>query len=213
MIEIRQYTITELFSLLNVHTKQGVDRKLQRYEVKFNSTGRAKNRIYEIEEITNPFKLYCIMELNISANVDFEKFKHFCLYIFCDEEFATYPVVQMSEILEKNKIHISRQTVSKSIRYLEKNEYIATLNSEYIYYAINKLPNGEKTYTEISKEKYSKGWSIYWNNEEVLDKGIAYIQMVHYIGGHPYKRPKIEQNAFYKKEIETLIELVNDTFL
>lgn len=34
-----------------------------------------------------------------------------------------------------------------------------------------------------------------------------------YIGGHPYKCPEIEQNAIYKKEIETLINLVTDSFL
>ena len=59
MLEIRKYTKNELSAVLGTNNKQGIDRKLQRYGVEFVSTGRGQNLIYEIQELSDRFKLSC----------------------------------------------------------------------------------------------------------------------------------------------------------
>ena len=63
MLEIRKYTKNELSAVLGTNNKQGIDRKLQRYGVEFVSYGWGQNLMYEIQEIPNRFKLYCITEI------------------------------------------------------------------------------------------------------------------------------------------------------
>lgn len=143
MIEIREYTKEEISAILHTNKKQGIDRKLNRYGIEFTSNGRGANLMYSINKITNPFKVYCITELELSANVDFEKFKYFCLYFLCDDEFQTYPIVEMEQRLRNSGIGISRQTISKSIRYFERLNYVTIFKNDCIYYAINTV-NGKK---------------------------------------------------------------------
>lgn len=213
MLEIKKYTKNELSAVLGTNTKQAIDRKLRRYGAVFESTGRGKNLTYEIKEIPDIFKFYCITELNIPLSVNFEKFKCFCYYLLCDETFASFPIIEMQRIMSADGVQISRQTISNWIRYLSKAGYVALSISEFTYYAITKTEDDIKHYTEITKEKYSKGWGIYWDVKEKYNAGLAYKLMSDYVGGHPYKRPKIEHNIFYTKELEILIDLVNDWFL
>jgi len=37
--------------------------------------------------------------------------------------------------------------------------------------------------------------------------------MYNYIGGHPYKKAKMMQNAFYISEINQLIDIINESFI
>ena len=37
--------------------------------------------------------------------------------------------------------------------------------------------------------------------------------MTHHIGGHPYKKALFTENLFHLKDIEELIETINDSFL
>lgn len=71
MLEPREYTSVEIGSQLGTTTRQGIKRKLERYEVSFRITGRGENTIFTINEIKNEFKLFCIIELHFSAETDF----------------------------------------------------------------------------------------------------------------------------------------------
>ena len=77
MLEIKKYTKNELSAVLGTNSKQSIDRKLQRYGIVFVSTGRGQSLIYDIQEVPDRFKLYCIMVMGMSASVNFEKFKYF----------------------------------------------------------------------------------------------------------------------------------------
>ena len=214
MLEIRKYTKNELSAVLGTNTKQGIDRKLERYEVEFVSNGWGQNLMYEIQEIKNPFKLYCITEIGMSASVNFEKFKYFCYYIFCDENFANFPIVEMEVIMSEDGIQVSRQTISNWLDRLKTVGYIhIDKKSECVYYAITKTPDGKKHYKEVEQERYCKGWNIYWSNKNKLGTNTAYKKMYDYVGGHPYKHPKITENAFCSEQIQKLVELVNESFL
>jgi len=214
MLEIRKYTKNELSALLETNTKQGIDRKLQRYGIKFVSTGRGQNLMYEIQEVPDRFKLYCITEMGMSAVVNFEKFKYFCYYLFCDETFANFPIVEMEVIMSEDAVHVSRQTISNWLNRLSRIGYIHfDKTTECIYYAITKTPDGKKHYKEILQEVYCKGWNLYWSNKSKIGTNAAYTKMYDYVGGHPYKHPKIDQNIVCSEKIQKLIELVNESFL
>ena len=214
MLEIRKYTKNELSAVLGTNNKQGIDRKLQRYGVEFVSTGWGQNLMYEIQEVPDRFKLYCITEMGMSSLVNFEKFKYFCYYLFCDETFANFPIVEMEVILSEDGVHVSRQTISNWVDRLSRIGYIhIDRNTECIYYAITKTADGKKHYKEILREVYCKGWNMYWSNKSKIGTNAAYKMMYDYVGGHPYKRPKITENIFYSEQIQKLIELVNESFL
>lgn len=214
MLELRTYTINEMFAVLGTNTKQGIDRKLQRYGVGFVSTGRGRNLIYKIKNVPDRFKLYCITEMGMAAVTNFEKFKYFCYYLFCDETFAAFPIVEMEVIMSEDDIHVSRQTISNWLNRLSIIGYIHfDKSTECLYYAITKTPDGKKHYTEVTKEVYCKGWNLYWSNKNKIGTNAAYTKMYDYVGGHPYKHPKIDQNIFCCEKIQILIDLVNESFL
>ena len=214
MLEIRKYTKNELSAVLGTNTKQGIDRKLQRYGVEFVSTGRGQNLMYEIHEVPNRFNLYCITEIGMSASVNFEKLKYFCYYLFCDENFADFPIVEMEAIMSEDGVHVSRQAISNWINRLSRIGYIhIDKKTDCVYYAITKSEDDKKHYKEISQEVYCKGWNLYWSNKNISGTNAAYKMMYDYVGGHPYKRPKITENIFYSDQIQKLIELVNESFL
>ena len=214
MLEIRKYTKNELSAVLGTNDKQGIDRKLQRYGVEFVYTGRGQNLMYEIQKVPDRFKLFCITEMGISANADFTKLRNFCYYIFCDDKFAELPIVEMERIMSEDGVHVSRQTISNWIDRLSRVGYIyIDKNTECVYYAITKTADGKKHYKEILQEVYCKGWNLYWSNKNKVGTNTAYKMMYDYVGGHPYKRPKITENIFYTEQIQKLIELVNETFL
>ena len=88
MLELRDYSIAELRTILGTKDKQGIDRKLIGYGVEFSSAGYGDRRIYTITRIPNPFKVYAITKLGIPAQADFTKIQNLYFYFFCVEGFA-----------------------------------------------------------------------------------------------------------------------------
>ena len=213
MLEKREYTITELEKIINSTGKQAVDRKLRSRGVQFTSTGRGKNRIYTITQIPDPFKMYAIVKLGIPAQADFTKIRNIYYYLLCGEGFAENPLIEMERILEADGNTVRRQTISKWINYLRKIDYITYSASDFTYYVIRKLSNGEKEYEEIDAGTYKKGWAIYHHWKSIEGSKSAYSRMYNTINGHPYKRAKIIENAIYLDEINELIDMINNSFL
>lgn len=213
MLEIRDYSITELRELLGTTDKQGIDRKLTGYGVEFSSAGWADNRIYTITAIPDPFKMYAITKLGIPAQADFTKIRNLYFYFFCVDGFADWPMTEMEAILEEDGKRISPKTISKWLHYLEHLDYVKFSQCDFTYYAIYKTTDGIQLYREISKEIYLEGWRIYFDSRDEEGCGSAYIKLRNHIGGHPYKRPSIDHNIAYTAEIEELIEVINASFL
>jgi len=214
MLELKTYTFAEMSQLLNGTSDiQGIKRKLQRYGVEFDMNGRGRSATFEIKNISQPFKVFCITELGIDANADFTKIRNLFYYLFCSDKFAELPVTEMERIMEQDGMKIVRQTISKWIEHLHKIGYIHLDQADFNYYAIYSDDNGEKAYKTITKEQYNEGWKTYWDNRDEVDSGFAYASMYDLIGGHPCKKPKIEHNAFYSEEIKRLIDAVNEAFL
>ncbi len=213
MLEARDYSISELGKVLNTTGKQNIDRKLQRQCITFTSRGRGNRRVYTITEIPDSFKIYAITKLGIPAQSKFTNIRNLYFYLFCAEGFAEMPLVEMERILGNEGILMSRQTISKWINYLQHIDYITFSASEFKYYVIRRKPSGQKECVEIDKETYTNGWKLYFQCKEAKGSKAAYALMYNTIGGHPYKKAQIMENAFYQEEIEELIEVLNESFL
>ena len=158
--------------------------------------------------------MYCITEIGLAAGIDFEKFKYFCYYLFCDGTFPKRPKVEMAQIMSENGVSVSRATIAKWLKRLAEADYIyISKYSSFTYYAITKDEYDRKHYKEISQKKYSNGWNLYWKNVGKEGSYVAYRKMREYIGGHPYKCPEIVENDINSGKIQTLVDLINDSFL
>ena len=211
MLKVGKYPIGELKKLLGTADKQGIDRKLTRYGVAFSSTGWADSRVYEITNIPDPFRLYCVLMLGIPAQSDFEKIRNLYYYFFCVEGFTDLPLIEMAKVMEAEGVPASRQFVSKWIEYLRHLDYINFTQSDCEYYAISRDEQGNRVCKSISRTDYCNAWSIYFEWRDVEGCGTAYARMYNTIGGHPYKKPIYQQNALMYAEIQELIDIIIDT--
>ena len=211
MLKVGKYPIGELKKLLGTADKQGIDRKLTRYGVAFSSTGWADSRVYDITNIPDPFRLYCVLMLGIPAQSDFEKIRNLYYYFFCVEGFTDLPLIEMAKVMEAEGVPASRQFVSKWIEYLRHLDYINFTQSDCEYYAISRDEQGNRVCKSISRTDYCNAWSIYFEWRDVEGCGTAYARMYNTIGGHPYKKPIYQQNALMYAEIQELIDIIIDT--
>lgn len=214
MLELREYTKSELSSILGTSDRQGIRRKLERYNIDFDESGHGNNAVFEIKNIERPFKVFCIIDLSVPAQVDFDKMRDYLYYLFNYDGFADLPAVERRQILSSNGITISNQTISHINSRLERSEYFNFNRTDCCYWAIIKNSDGTKDYFPIDHDKYCNGWKVYWDTvKETQDSFYAYFKMTQLIGGHPCKTPKIEYNGIYADEIKTLHRLVNEDFL
>ena len=211
MLKVGKYPIGELKKLLGTADKQGIDRKLTRYGVAFSSTGWADSRVYEITNIPDPFRLYCVLMLGIPAQSDFEKIRNLYYYFFCVEGFTDLPLIEMAKVMEAEGVPASRQFVSKWIEYLRHLDYINFTNAECEYYAISRDEQNNRVCKVISRADYISAWCIYFEWRDVEGCGSAYARMYNTIGGHPYKKPIYQENALKCAEIQELIDIIIDT--
>ena len=214
MLELRTYTKDEITGILDTIDRQGVKRKLDGYGVEYTIEGW-KNYTLTITAINDPFRLFCITTLGIPAQADFDKLKILYYHLFCCPEFATLPYeVMASKLREEGETDPpSSKTIGKWVAYLGKIDFFAFDKEDCIYYAIQKGKDGMRICEEISKEKYCAGWHIYWEYKAVEGTDLAYYRMFNYVGGHPYRKPKMKENAIYQKEIEQLIDILNDEYV
>lgn len=213
MLELRTYTKDELAAIIETNDNQGIRRKLQRNQIEFTTSGFGRTLKFEIKAIHDPFKIYALWDLKVNPHADFMKIRNLFYFFFCYEGFRDLPLIQMADMLEENNCPVSRPTITKWINHLESIDYVTSLKSDCLYYRIYK-DKDRKVPVEITKEKYCEAWKIYFKvKSECNDSGEAYFEMYHFLHGHPYKKPKVYNNVFYQKDIEFMIELLNDSFL
>ena len=214
MLELREYTYAEMVQLLNTTDCQGIKRKLESYAIRYTFEGRGRNTRFQILEIPNAFKLFCITELHIPAQACFEKMLYFYYYFFNDDTFAGMPSQEEANILMEQLFNVSRQTVANWTRYLSHADYIAFSDYECKYYAVSKdAATRKKTYTEISRDLYLQGWHTYWRIRGEKPKessGFAWYEAIKIWGGPAFKHRMPMQNALCNDKIEELIRIIND---
>lgn len=213
MLENKSYSITQLEEMLQTHGKQNIEGKLNRYGIDYISKGRGKSRVYTIKHIPDPFKVYAIVKLGIPAQATFTKIRNLYYLLFCAEGFSGNPLIEMERIMENEGIPMARQTISKWINYLQHINYITFSADNIKYYVIQKTSLGQRDYKEVDAETYKKAWAIYHHYKWIEGSGKAYSRMFNIIGGHPYKKPEIIENAILQNEINELIDVLNESFL
>ena len=135
MLELnRSYTKPELTRMLGTQSKQGIDRKLQRYGVGFEVCGRGENAAYTIKTMADPFKVYAITELKVDGGTDFTKLRNVYYHFFEDEVFMAMPDEVKEARLHKIGEGVSRQAIAGYIQKLEQRNMITRHTNNFIYY-------------------------------------------------------------------------------
>ncbi len=213
MLELKEYSLAEMAEALRstAITKQAITRRLDNLPLTYTRDGRGNTLTFTIQSIQDPFKVYCILDLDIDSRADFKKLRNLFYYLFCVEGFVEMPMSEMEAWLNEADMPVSRKTISKWLNYLQNIDFIMLDKSDSIYYKIKKR-NGQKIHMEIDRETYNKAWQIYFEEKKQRGSDWAYWAMYEFLGGHPYRKPRIVQNAFYQQEIEKLIDYVNLAF-
>ena len=204
-LEPGTYSITELGKIINSNGKQAIDRKLRSWEVSYSSTGRGAAREYTIEELRNPFKIFCITELGIDVHTDFNKIRDVYYFLLNDPEVPFWPAEKLSALLDSMDRSVSRQSIRKYIEKLIVNNYAGIDYQNFKYYFAYK-----DNYIETTRERYSQAWRKYWilKKEEGMDSGYAIWDMICCYGGVARKHEGIAFNGIYISQIDYLNSLV-----
>ena len=208
MLEVnRSYAKQELSQMLGTRTKQGIDRKLQRYGVGFAVCGRGEAATYTILSICDRFKIYAILELGCAGTTDFRKLRNVYYHFFEDEVFRAMPdevkEVRLHEIGEG----VSRQAIAGYIQKLEKREMISRHTDNYIYY----FAIGQKQRI-VERAEYTTAWREYWRDRHFgLDSGEAIFRMFTKYQGVARKQAIPAINGIYNKEIEYMLTLIQES--
>ena len=204
MLEERKYTIAEMAQITGTQSRQGIRRKLENYEIVFEESGRGSSVVFDVKNIPDKFKVFCIIDLGFPSQTDFIKLKYFMYYFFCDETFAQLPDEVKEVKLRGDGKTISRQTISNYIERLNKLNLISKNTDNYVYY----FASGDYRET-TTKEDYSKAWREYWaNKNNGCDSSEAIRIMCYDYGGVARKYPIPEWNGIYLEEINYIIDLV-----
>ena len=212
MLEIKTYKFDDIADYLQTHSNQSIRRKLNRYGVKFQEEGRGRMKTFTILSIPDPFPLYCVFDLGIDYRTDFKKLRDFTFFLLRDDDFSGRSGEMMEEYLHNGGYQISRQTIAKYIALYERMDLIAT-NGETVYYRVYHEGLLQK-HEVITKELYCKAWSVYWKKRRKnADSLLAFRCMYNFLDGVPRKQNKIVRNGFYTDTLNTLSELVAESFL
>ena len=204
MLEEKKYSMEELKVVFQCKNRQQLTRKLTSYGILFDAEGRGTQCVFDIKQIQNPFRLYAILDLNVSAQTDFNKFRDFCYYFLNDENFRNQPAETKEIMLEEIKKKISRQTIRDYEKILEDTEFIHLDSGEYEYYFAVK-----NTRIKTDEETYKKAWAQYFSMKrqgQMTEDCIFY--MISKYGGVARKYQKPELNGIYTQQLNYLNELV-----
>ena len=211
MLELREYTYAELSAYLGTTGNQATERKLNNYGIQFSEDGRGQDMTYAITAIPDPFKVFCVFDLGFDPRTNFTKLRDFLFYFLGNDDFNWRPMEMMEQYLRIEGNGVSRQTISKYITKLEECGLIHK-GGECVYYLVFKN-YGAQDHKIITKEEYCAGWRLYFDcKAKHYDSRAAYSCMYNRFGGVPRKQQRIEENAFYANELNTLEKLVMDSF-
>lgn len=196
-----------LTEMLGTRSKQGIDRKLERYGVAFEVCGRGESAVYTIKAMADPFKVFAIVELGFDANTDFTKLRNFYYHFFEDEVFMAMPDEVKEGRMRKMGQDVSRQTIATYTQRLERNDLINRYTKNYIYYFANK---GEQRMCDHAE--YLEAWHNYWDDiDSGLDCYDAIDNMRADYGGVARKQPIPEINGIYNEKIDYMLTLIQQS--
>lgn len=208
MLELRKYPKAELSEMFGTRDTEGLKRKLTRYGVSFECSGWGQTLTFEIKEIADPFKIFCITELDFEANCDFMKVRNFYYYYFNDEEFMAMPDEVKEVRMRAVGYPVARQTLAGYISKLEQKDMITRNTKNFIYYFAFK-----QTQRITDREEYLDAWHKYWAD---IDSGLSSTDAINNMradyGGVARKQAIPEINGIYNDKIEYMCSLIQQSF-
>ena len=207
MLELREYTKSEISNLLGSPRREAITRKLDRWGVTYVASGRGDSLKMKIINIPDPFKVYAMLDLGCGANTDFQKLREYYYYYFNDEEFRNMPDEEKERRLDEENHHISRQTISNYTDKLERKNFISRNSGNYYYYFAYR-----QTQRIVTIDEYKQAWRDYWNDKDYgYDSLEAIIRMRIKYGGVARKQGIPVINAIYNDELEYMLNLIQES--
>lgn len=204
MLELKSYSKAEMTQMFGTRDTEGLKRKLDRYGVLYNTSGRGDKRFFDIKEIKDPFKVYCITELGFDGATDFHKLRNFLYGFLNDDEFMAMPDEVKENRMRSWERAVSRQTIATYENRLIANNLLFRTTENYIYYFAYK-----NTQRIVERAEYVKAWQEYFQRKKDGMDSIESIWVMRMdYGGVARKSPIPELNGVYLDKIEYLNELV-----
>ena len=201
------YPKPEMTRMLGTRSKQGIDRKLDRYGVVYEVCGRGESAVYTIIAMADPFRVFAITELGFDGNTDCIKLRNFYYHFFEDEVFMAMPDEVKEVRMRAMEKDVSRQTIANYTRRLEQKNLINRYTKNFIYYFANK---DEQRLCD--QAEYVEAWHNYWDDiESGLNCYDAIANMRADHGGVARKQPIPEINGIYNEKIEYMLSLIQQS--
>ncbi len=208
MLELKKYTKAEMTEMFGTRSKQGLERKLDRYGVVYEESGYGNNLIFEIVDIPDRFKLYCITELGFTGGSDFIKARNFYNHFFNDEEFMAMPDEVKEYRMRQINQDISRQTIAGYTSKLERKDLIDRTSKNFKYYFAYR-----QTQRFVERDEYLQSWREYWKDiKDGYNNYDAINKMRNKYGGVARKQAIPEINGIYLDKINLLCDLIQESY-
>ena len=204
MLELKKYDKAELAAIFGTIDTQGLKRKLQRYGIKYLTSGWGQNLTFTITETADPFKVFCIDELGYDGRTDFVKLRNFLYYFLNDDEFRAMPdEVKAHRMAEAGK-PMCRQTIAGYIAKLDAQNLIDRNSGEYIYYFAYKDKQRIAT-----RQEYSEAWKQYWQDKANGADSMTAIWFMRFNHGGVARKQAIPQiNGIFLEKLNRLNDAV-----
>lgn len=204
MLELKTYQKAELSALFGTRNTQGLERKMERYGINFEKSGRGNRATYTITAIKDPFKIFCITELDFDGGTDFHKVRNFYYYYFNDEEFMAMPDEVKEYRMKKEGNPVTRQTIATYISKLDAKGLINRNTTNFVYYFANR-----QTQRRAERAEYNQAWREYWEsvNSGSPSSDAIWDMRVNY-GGVARKQAIPDINGIYNDKIEYMMGLI-----
>ena len=200
MLELRDYSKAELVEIFGTEDAQGLKRKLQRYGIKFQTTGRGQNLTFTITETADPFKVFCIDELGYDGRTDFVKLRNFLYCFLNDDEFRAMPDEVKEHRMKEEGKPMCRQTIAGYIAKLDAQNLIDRNSGEYIYYFAYK-----DTQRIATRQEYSEAWKEYWEAKAAGANSMEAIGFMRFLHGGVARKQAIPQiNGIFLEKLNRL---------
>ena len=204
MLEIRPYPYAELSQMMGTHDPEGIRRRLERWGVAFTEDGRKPQITYNIEKISDPFKVYCMLDLNYAPQTNFTKLAYFFYYFLNDDDFQRLPDERLEVLMRERDHPVSRQTIANYFRRLEDIDLISRNGGDYHYYFARKA-----NLREATREEYSRAWREYWQAKaEGCPSREAISTMCYQHGGIARKQAIVDLNGIYMNTFNDINNMV-----
>lgn len=212
MLEEKTYKVSELKAIMKTDRLDTLKGKLKTIECEFVQEGKGNKCTITITKAPDRFKEFCIYELGIPPQTNFQKLKLFYYKYFFAPDFDTLPYNEMAKLLQRAGTPIARQTFSDWIKLLHEQNITCPDNDDCVCYSCGYKEKGgyfEYYANEISEAEYKKAWCVFY---ETLAKTngngkLAMLKMQDTVGGKAVKKPRMMLNGLQPKTAR-LIEIL-----